>query len=142
MFSILSTWKQANNLTLELNVYSPSDSDHWFKDYHFVSNNEANETVTSVREISSGIHDPRHGWINGQQVKIPSKSAILRLFQTIDLRFREELPQADVVACFIVRRQLRRLLPPIALRLILDKLCHLEHMIYEPWRAWEACREG
>ncbi len=136
LFSILSTWKPTNGLTLELNAYSPSDSDHWFKDYYFASNDEGNEDATSVQEIGSK-HDVRHGWVDGQQVKMPSNPAILRLFHYINPLFREELPRVDTVTCFIIRRQLRRWFFPITLRFILDKLCRLEHIIYEPWQAWE-----
>jgi hypothetical protein len=137
LLSILGTWKPANSLTLELSAHSLSDSDHWFKNYYFASDNEGNKDATSVLEVGSRWHDPQHGWINGQQVKTPPRSAILRLFPIIDLRFREELPQVNAVTCFIIRRQLRRRLHPITLQLILDKLCRLEHMIYEPWRPWE-----
>ena len=34
LFSILSTWKFTDNLALEINVYSPSDCEHWFKNLH------------------------------------------------------------------------------------------------------------
>ncbi|KAH8592819.1 hypothetical protein B0O99DRAFT_517057 [Bisporella sp. PMI_857] len=70
LFSILSAWKPANALTLELNAHSPSDSEHWW-------------------------HDPKHGWINGQQVRTPPESAILRLFETIkfSLLVQNELPK-------------------------------------------------
>ena len=30
LFSILSTWRPATHLALEINVYSPSDCEHWF----------------------------------------------------------------------------------------------------------------
>jgi hypothetical protein len=124
-------------LTLELNAYSPSDSEHWFKNYSFGSNDEVNEDAPSAQKADCSWHDPKHGWINGQQVTSPGSSAILRLFERIDLRFQETLPQVSIVTCFIIRRQLRRCLPPSVLGLILDKLCCLEHLIYEPWRAWE-----
>ena len=142
LFSILSTWKPANALTLELNAHSPSDSEHWFKNFLFASDNEGDdEAATSLQEVGeicSRWHDPKHGWSNGQQVATPPEPAILRLFGTISLHFREELPRVDTVTCFIIRRQLRRLLHRRALQLILDKLCRLEHMIYEPWRPWES----
>ncbi len=80
LFSILSAWKLASGLTLELNAHSPSDSDHWFKDYYFASDDEGNEDATSGQEIDHKWHDPQHGWINGQQVQTPPASAILRLF--------------------------------------------------------------
>lgn len=35
--------KPATGLTLELNAFSPSDSDHWFKSYHFVSDPKADK---------------------------------------------------------------------------------------------------
>ncbi|KZL77592.1 hypothetical protein CT0861_12084 [Colletotrichum tofieldiae] len=137
LFRALSTWKPASGLTLELNAHSPSDSDHWFKNYYFASADEGDEDATSRKEADCSWHDPQHGWINGQQVTNPPRSAIPRLFGMIDLRFREELPQVDGVTCFIIRRQLRRCLFPRTLKLILNKLCRLEHLIYEPWRAWE-----
>lgn len=31
LFSVLSTWQPTGRLILELNAYSPSDSEHWFK---------------------------------------------------------------------------------------------------------------
>jgi hypothetical protein len=142
LFSALSTWKPTKPLTLELNAHSPSDSEHWFKDFIFASDNESNdEAATSLQgigEIGSRRHDPKHGWINGQLFRFPPESAILRLFETIRLHVREELPQVNVVTSFIIRRQLRRYLEPQALQLILDKLCRLENMIYEPWRAWDS----
>lgn len=137
LFCILSTWKPANSLTLELNAYSPSDSDHWFKNYHFASDDEGNEDATSGQEIDYKWHDLQHGWINGQQAHTPPESAVLRLFGLIDLRLPEELPKVDAVTCFVIRRQLRRWFFPTTLSLILGKLCRLEHLIYEPWRAWE-----
>ncbi|KAK0716754.1 hypothetical protein B0T26DRAFT_647594, partial [Lasiosphaeria miniovina] len=47
LFSILGPWKQASGLTLELNAYYPSDSDH------------------------CGTTDPDHGWVNGKQIASP-----------------------------------------------------------------------
>ena len=137
LFRVLSTWKPANGLTLELNASSPSDSDHWFKNYCFASDDEGNEDETSVQETDCNWHDPQHGWINGQQVTAPPSSAILRLFEWIDLRFGEGLPPVGRVTCFIIR-QLRRWLFPGALLRILNKLGRLEHLIYESWRKWES----
>lgn len=130
-FRVLSTWEPANGLTLELNAYSPSDSDHWFKNYYFGDPDES-----FMRQPDYSWHDPPHGWVNGQQVTAPPRDAILRLFDRIQLRFREELPRADRVTCLIIRRQLRRCLCPRSLGLILSKLGCLEHLIYEPWRQW------
>lgn len=123
--------KPATGLTLELNAFSPSDSDHWFKSYHFVSDPEGGQGNACE------WHDERHGWIDGQQVEIPPPSAILRLFEVILLHFPKELPRVNAVTCFIIRRQLRRWFLPQSFSLILEKLCCLEQLIYEPWRAWD-----
>lgn len=37
LFRILSTWRLAKNLALEINVYSPSDYEHWFKHIYVCS---------------------------------------------------------------------------------------------------------
>lgn len=140
LFTVLSTWKSSTGLTLELNAYSPSDSDHWFKDYHFASGDEGNEDTTSLQEYGSGWHDPKHGWIKGQRARTPPHDAVLRLFSQVDPRFRKGLPEVNVVSCFIIRRQLRRRLCSWAFLPILDKLCRLEHIVYEPWRPWQSWR--
>jgi hypothetical protein len=135
LFSILSTWKPANGLTLELNAFSPSDSEHWFKNYHFVSD------VESGPGNDCEWHDESHGWVNGQQVETPPPSSILRLFEMVLLLFPKELPRVNAVTCFIIRRQFRRCLFPHSLSVILKKLCCLERLIYEPWRAWDSNSE-
>lgn len=56
------------------------------------------------------------------------------------LRFPEELPRVNAVTCFIIRRQLRRWFFPQSFSVILDKLCCLEQLIYEPWREWDGNR--
>ncbi|KAH7261411.1 uncharacterized protein BKA55DRAFT_285813 [Fusarium redolens] len=33
LFTVLSAWKRTDPLVLELNTFSPSDSEHWFKNY-------------------------------------------------------------------------------------------------------------
>lgn len=139
LFRILSNWEsgpelERRDLTLELNAHSPSDSKHWFKNYYFTSDNKDNEDTTSN---CSSWHDPQHDWVDGQQITTPPCSAVLRLFGRIDLRFKEDLPRVEIVSAFVVRRQLRRLLRPSSLQLLLNKLSGLERMIYEPWRAWE-----
>lgn len=119
---------------MELNAYSPSDSKHWFKNYYFTSDNKNNEDADFN---CSSWHDPQHGWVDGQQNRTPPWSGVLRLFGSIDLRFKEDLPRVEIASGFVVRRQLRRLLRPSSLLLVLNKLSGLERMIYEPWRVWE-----
>ncbi|GAB1317024.1 Oxoglutarate iron-dependent oxygenase protein [Madurella fahalii] len=139
LFRILSTWEsgpelERRDLTLELNAHSPSDSKHWFKNCYFTSDNKDNEDAASN---CSSWHDTQHGWVDGQQITAPPCSAVLRLFGSIDLHFKEDLPRVDIATGFVVRRQLRRWLQPSSLLLLLKKLPGLERMIYEPWRLWE-----
>jgi hypothetical protein len=139
LFHILSTWEsepelERRDLTLELNAHSPSDSKHWFKNYHFTS---GNKDIEGAASNCSSWHDTQHGWVDGQQITTPPCSAVLRLFGSISLHFKEDLPRVDTVTSFVVRRQLRRWLQPNSLLLLLNKLSGLERMIYEPWRLWE-----
>ncbi|KAK4153544.1 hypothetical protein C8A00DRAFT_43548 [Chaetomidium leptoderma] len=142
LFQILGTWESArhrhtahngltNGLTLELNAYSPSDTEHWFKNYHFTSDADGNNDDNRKSD------DPVHGWINGQQVVTPPATAIPRLFSMINLPFGKEVPQIGSITRLIIRRQLRRSFHPISLFCILRKLDALEHLVYEPWRQWE-----
>lgn len=134
LFSILSAWEPANTLALELNAYSPSDSEHCFKDSFFASNDQGQIENGSSRP---GWHDPKHGWMNGQQVSSPPHSAIIRLFEMINLVSPEEIPANNAVTCFVIRRQLRRWFQPEILWIIWSKLHRLDSIIYEPWRIWD-----
>ncbi|KAK4446456.1 hypothetical protein QBC34DRAFT_486862 [Podospora aff. communis PSN243] len=131
LFHILSTWESGpehgapplrRDLTLELNAHSPSDSKHWFKNYHFTSDNK---DIQGAASTCSSWHDTQHGWVDGQQITTPPCSAVLRLFGSIGLHFKDDLPR------------LRRWLQPSSLLLLLNKLLGLERIIYEPWRPWE-----
>lgn len=121
LFCVLGKWKTTNGLTLEVNAHSPSDSEHWFKHHSFFPDGDA----VPVQETDCTWHDPQHGWVHGQQVKSPPEEAVLRLFSTTYLSFKQGLPQVDVVTCFIIRRQLRRRLSQESLGFILEKLPRL-----------------
>ncbi len=107
LFTILSTWKKSskiNGLTLDLNAYSPSDSEHWFKNYYFSSHARGNDDDDNCK-----WNDPGHGWVNGQQVFSPPASAIPRLFSHIEPdASQEEIPPVRCITRLIIRRQLRR----------------------------------
>ena len=135
LFRVLTTWKRQpeSGLTLELNTQSPSDWEHWFKNFYFASDAEGNDTD----ETGDNWHDPPHGWVHGQQVKAPPQAAIRRLFGNLDICFREEPLEVESVTCLIIRRQVRRFLGWRGLSSILRKLSSLEDLIYEPWRQWE-----
>ncbi|KAI1374109.1 hypothetical protein F4677DRAFT_461674 [Hypoxylon crocopeplum] len=139
LFSILSTWNPVGpGITLELSAHSLSDSEHWFKNYCFGAGTKDEDTAfgTGNQEVIPKWHDPKHGWIDGEQVVTPDGLAISRLFEMVDLRFPEPLLEFPVVTSFILRRQVRRRLTPSTLRLLFEKLPRLECIIYEPWRIW------
>ncbi|KAK3293732.1 uncharacterized protein B0H64DRAFT_419396 [Chaetomium fimeti] len=92
LLRILGTWELANNglangVTLELSAYSPSDTEHWFKNYHFTPDADGNNGDNCKPD------DPVHGWINGQQVVSPPATAIPRLFSMVHLGFQRDIPQ-------------------------------------------------
>lgn len=137
LFRVLSTWKPTNGVTLELNAYSPHDTDHWFKNFYFSTYDEDEQDEISPQDTHCNWHDPEHGWVNGQQVTRPPPGIISRLFGVFTLQFPEELPRVDCVTRLIIHRQLRCWFYPDKLWLILGKLVGLEHLIYEPWRLWD-----
>lgn len=140
LFSILSTWRPANNLALEINVYSPSDCEHWFKNLYLSSDDVEHDedAMPDAERTRIPFHDPQHGWMHGQQVKAPPKSALLRLFRPILLVFHETLPRVEAVTCLIIRRQFRRCISPLGFGLLLSSFNRLEHISYEPWAPYEA----
>ncbi|KAK5997406.1 hypothetical protein PT974_02762 [Cladobotryum mycophilum] len=125
-----------DGLTLELSTQSSSDSEHWFKNDHFGVDVKDEDTTIETGNQLQRWHDPKHGWINGQQVTAPGGLALLRLFESVDLNFPEALPKVHAVTSFILRRQVRRRFTYKTLQHLLDKLPQLERLAYEPWRVW------
>ena len=124
LFTMLSTWKPAGHLTLELNEMSASDLEHWFKRFHFDDAADQGDSpdISLTGSMGREWHDPRHGWVNGQQLQPPPFSAMQRLFELIDLQFRSELPRLDAVTCLMIRRQFRCFLRPSQLSHLLSNL--------------------
>jgi len=133
LFSILSTWQPTGRLTLELSASSPSDSQHWFKNYCFGPGHEDTSDWTE-QEKATRWHDPKHGWVHGQQVQAPNRAAIMRLFSPLCLSVPQNIPVVRAVTGFCVRRQLRHELFPEVLKALWDALPRLESIVYELWR--------
>ncbi|KFZ19476.1 hypothetical protein V502_03631 [Pseudogymnoascus sp. VKM F-4520 (FW-2644)] len=146
LFSILSTWEPASDLTLELKAHSPSDSEHWFRNHDFAPNEDGTEAATSTQdgdcgEISSKWHDPKHGWVNGQRVKTPPWLTLSRFFQSGPIGLQKTFPQVNTVTCLIIPRQFRSWLHPLDVWRISGSLCRLERLVYEPLRLpWKSRR--
>ncbi|KAK2589922.1 hypothetical protein QQS21_012402 [Conoideocrella luteorostrata] len=146
LFTILSAWKTTDRFVLELNTFSPSDSEHWFKNYGLDAQTDG-ESEQQQQEAPTRWHDPKHGWIDGRQIESPSADAMSRLFAPICLSLPESIPEVHAVTRLVIRRECRRQIIPPVLRLLLQKLPRLQSMVYEPWRAcrstWKiACDKG
>lgn len=132
LFSILSTWPPTGRLTLELSASSPSDSQHWFKNYCFGPGHEDSRDWTRQEKVVKW-HDPKHGWVDGQQVQSPDPCATLRLFSPLCLNVPQNIPVVHAVTGFCIRRQLRHELFPEVLEALWKGLPRLETIAYELW---------
>ncbi|KAI1376912.1 hypothetical protein F4677DRAFT_444722 [Hypoxylon crocopeplum] len=112
-------------LTLELSVYSPSDSHHAFRNY--------NHDLGAWGRAWE-IHDPRHGWIHGQRVSNPRIEHISQVYGLLETNFRSYLPEVKVVTKLLVLRQTRCYLSFETMCHILEGLPRLRHFHYEMWR--------
>lgn len=133
LFSILSSWEPAGNLALELNVYSPSDCEHYFKNIHLSSDNVDHEDDATPIACTY----PQHGCGNGHRLQPTRRHAIQRLFKPIRLNLRESLPQVKAVTRLIIRRQLRRCISVGSFPRMFRKLNHLDEISYEPWAPYD-----
>jgi hypothetical protein len=131
LFTVLSAWKPTDRLVLQLNTFSPSDSEHWFKALDAQTNGESEQ---QQQETPARWHDPKHGWIDGQQVKSPPAEAMQRLFAPTCWSLPESIQKVHAVTRLVIPRECRRQIIPSVLRLLLQKLPRLQTMAYEPWR--------
>ncbi|KAL7619524.1 hypothetical protein AAE478_010064 [Parahypoxylon ruwenzoriense] len=139
LFSILGSWTRTDSegLTLEMEVYSASDSKHYFKHLVFGDNEP---DLTRVRTSR------RHGWINGQLTVRPPCCSILRLFEYVDLSFDQVAQGADlatnqVIIRFLIRRQTRRRFGPACLAKLVSRCSRLEDIHYEHWGYWSKAEQ-
>lgn len=118
-------------LGVELNTFSPSDSEHWFKALDAQIDRESEQ---QQQEATARWHDPKHGWIDGRQVESPSLFAMSRLFGSACQKFTESIPEVQAVTQLVIRREYRRRIIPSVLMQLLQKLPQLQILAYEPWR--------
>ncbi|CAG9937545.1 unnamed protein product [Clonostachys rosea f. rosea IK726] len=143
LFSILSTWGPTREgLTLELNAYSPSDKEHWFKTFYYGTLEEDKLLDSGLPLDTNEIDDPKHGWVKGRQVSSPPNDAVRRIFALLEINFPDQLPQVAAVTKFLLRRQCRRQWTPPTLQRIWEKLPRLEEIIYEPWQLCNKVMQG
>ncbi|KAI7770042.1 hypothetical protein LZL87_003532 [Fusarium oxysporum] len=128
----LAAWEPTDHITLELNVYSPSDPENWFKNhlYGFKHEDDGN-----LLEKQKTWDDPKQGWIKGKQVVLPKAAAIQQLFKAVISEVSGvKTPQVPAVKGIVIRRQMRRRIDPLTLSNLLRQFPIVESINYEPWR--------
>lgn len=138
MFEILSTWETGHELTLELNVVCPTDSEHWFRNMHFSSDCvDDGGKPAKLYGADCYHHDPHHGWKFDVQTENPPHKGMEQLLSPIVLDEprpgSKPLPTVRAVTQLVIRRQLRRRLISFSLAELLKQLPCLENIVYEPW---------
>ncbi|KAK3320541.1 hypothetical protein B0T19DRAFT_403187 [Cercophora scortea] len=128
LLSILSTWDPKGDLTLDISIYSPSDSEHWFKYLTFLPDH-ASETILPTKAYD----DAQHGW-----VAVFNEIMAEGPFDTDDAEFEwwDQLPSVPAVTSLLLRQQNRRRWKPNALAHMFARFPRLQEIHYEPWREW------
>ncbi|KAL2691360.1 hypothetical protein Neosp_001744 [[Neocosmospora] mangrovei] len=125
-FRELSEWGEGD-LTLEINAYSPSDSEHFFKGY-YVGDPAEDEAFGDPRTFD----DQTHGFSpTGQSAPQERDTREVYALMTRSIHF---LDRPRVVKRLLIRRQCRRQFAISYLSLLFKSLPALEHIHYEPWR--------
>ncbi|KAI1762197.1 hypothetical protein GGR53DRAFT_428997 [Hypoxylon sp. FL1150] len=144
LFVILSNWKKPHDLnpkglTLELCQFSPSDSEHTFKDHNFQHDPyseppEAFRMLAAPQEMPVGYQsDPLHSWQGGVRLPFswPIMQSSIRVATAPACPAQFNPPEVDVVTGLLIRQQYFRDFTPITLAAIFKSLVALEHIMYE-----------
>lgn len=108
-------------LQLDVSVYSPSDSEHWYKYLTFQPDLPSEEYAFPLMEqqlilVRPEYDDHKHGWRAGRQVSLPSERALLKTFDEImnlgpfdneaqDKEWWEQLPLVPAVTSVLLRNR-------------------------------------
>jgi hypothetical protein len=150
LFSILGTWDHEGDLMLDISIYWPSDSEHWFKYLTFMPDIPPDMGIgTSTGQImqNKAYDDQQHGWVNGSRHSAPSWGAMHRVFHSVmgegpfdsdklELQWWDQLPLVPVVTSVLIRQQNRRRWKPDSLAHMFARFPGLQNIYYEPWREW------
>ncbi len=149
LFSILSTWDLNGDLVLDISIYSPSDSKHWFK-YLTVMPDIASDMPGGCIEqtiLNKVYDDPQQGWVASFRHSAPPRWAILKVFHCImevgpfdseweERQWWDQLPSVPAVTSLLLRQQNRRRWKPASLAHMFARFPRLQEVHYEPWREW------
>ncbi|KAF7915885.1 uncharacterized protein EAE98_010965 [Botrytis deweyae] len=129
IFTTLRVWEPGNSLLLDISVYSPSDSKHWFKYLTFEPDDAFDmfdRNQHTVASMTVRPTDHRHGWISGSRNSILSSDALEKPCSEImgecpfddeeqEGQWWQQLPLVPAVTGVLLRQQSRRRWKPPAL---------------------------
>ncbi|KAL7912271.1 hypothetical protein GGI35DRAFT_444850 [Trichoderma velutinum] len=152
LFSVISTWGPNAGLILDISIYSPSDSKHWFKYLTFMPDTplmplDGRHGVDQM--VLNAPNDPQHGWVDGFRHSVPPRKAVLKVFHSImgegpfdcdqlELEWWDQLPSVPAVTTLLLRQQNRRRWKPNSLAHMFARFPRLQEVYYEPWREWDS----
>lgn len=150
LFWTLHTWEPNGELLLDISVYSPSDSKHWFKYLTFrpdIAWSECGWSTGIEQALPENIDDDEHDWTDDSETaRVRIASAITNNFALIDFSSsvfhgqRKEsewwgtLPYVPAITGLILRQQTRRQWSPFSLQHMFEHLSGLKEIYLEPWK--------
>lgn len=150
LFSTLSTWDPDSDLVLDISVYSPSDSRHWFKYLTFVPDIASDMIDGGIEQtlLNQVYNDPQHGWVDGFRGSAPPYRVFSKVFNPImyegpfdseqsELQWWDQLPSVPAVTSLLLRQQNRRRWKPRSLAHMFARFPRLREVHYELWREWD-----
>ena len=128
LFSSLSTCDLNGDLILDISIYSPSESEHWFTYLTFMPDTLGGGGIEQMVSDKAS-HDPQHGWVAGFRHSAPSSTAIRKVFHSVmeegpfdseqlEIQWWDQLPSVPAVTSLLLRQQNRRRWKP-------DSLAHM-----------------
>ncbi|CRK33205.1 hypothetical protein BN1723_003902 [Verticillium longisporum] len=152
LFSTLSRWDLDGDLVLDISIYSPSDSDHWFKYLEFGpdipygrSSPSFRHSEVSTQSLTDLYDDPAHGWRAGRRETALKSQVINRVFDEIECpvpceneelekKWWQRLPLVPAITGVYLRQQTRRRWKPTDLTRMFARFPNLNELWYEPWK--------
>lgn len=142
LFSALSTWgPNKGNLTLDIILYSDSDTEHAYRYLTFEPDVPGRATQHGSDQTSVVEHQDKHRWeVINSGLLVPPYGTLQRLFADVWLPFDEEgdcwkqALKVQAVTRLVMRLQTRRRLQPKTVIQILSHLTGLHELHYEFWR--------
>lgn len=148
LFSALESWEPQGDLLLDISLYAPGNSEHYFKELTFVPDIPSAEECegalcgTMKAALARFINDRGHRWLFPTA---PPPWPMFLLFRGImwsgslqdpeaEITWRRRLPSAPAVTGLLFRQQNRRRWNPAEVSRLLWRLPGVREIYYEPWR--------